>query len=371
MTRFLILGGYGFTGRLLAKHLLVRTDAGITIAGRHLEKAQALAEQLNAGHTGGRATALRVDASDKASLIAALHEVDMLVVAAPTTHFTQTIIDAALEANVDYLDLQLDARKIELLRSHASRIETQGRCFITEAGFHPGLPSAMVRFAAAHLDRIDDALVAGYLNMGSTLPYSEAVDELMDIFKNYQAQVFRNGAWTRPGASDFETRAVDFGGAIGIKKCYSMFFEELRGLPALYPSLRNVGFYMSQTQWFLDWVITPIVFMGLKLAPKRGVRPLGRLMWWGMQRLPKPPYHVLLRVEAHGEKNGKPCTVTATVSHPDGYELTAIPVVACLEQFIDGSARRPGLWMMGHAVEPRRLFSDMEQMGVDISSAIQ
>ena len=91
-------------------------------------------------------------------------------------------------------------------------------------------------------------------------------------------------------------------------------------------------------------------------------------MWWGMQTFSRPPYLVLLKAEARGEKSERQVRVEITISHSDGYELTAIPVVACLLQYLDGSARRPGLWMMGHLVEPARLFKDMEQMGVQIST---
>ncbi|MDD5170118.1 MAG: hypothetical protein PHN75_14965, partial [Syntrophales bacterium] len=217
-------------------------------------------------------------------------------------------------------------------------------------------------------DRMESAITTGYLNMGPTLPYTEAVDELMEFFKDFQGQVYKNGQWTKSGMRDIDIRKVDFGGAVGVRRCFSMFFEELRPLPATYPTLKEVGFYMSETHWFLDWVITCLIFAGLKLAPRRGVRPLGKLMWWGMQTFPKPPYNVLLKVEAYGEKDGKPVTVEAIISHSDGYELTAIPVIACLLQYLDGSVRRPGLWMMGHLVEPVRLFKDMEQMGVQITT---
>ena len=38
------------------------------------------------------------------------------------------------------------------------------------------------------MDRLDSAVTAAYLNMGQSMPYTEAVDELMEMFKNYQAQ---------------------------------------------------------------------------------------------------------------------------------------------------------------------------------------
>ncbi len=364
MAKILILGGYGQTGKPLASHLLQESPVEIVLGGRNLEKAVALAGQFNAQYPGKRVSAVRVDAADVESLRAALRGVDLLVVAAPTTRHAETVARAALEAGADYLDVQLDAGKLAILRALTPEIESAGRCFITEAGFHPGLPAAMVRYAAAKLDRLDSAITAGYLNMGKSLPYSEAVDELMQVFQNYQAQVFKNGAWTNAGS--FDMRKLDFGGEIGRLDCFSMFFEELRDLPRMFPTLRETGFYMADSNWVADWLVTPIVMAGLKIAPKRGLRPMGKLMWWAMQNFSRPPCVVLLKVIASGEKNGQPTRVEASLSHPDGYELTSIPVAACLLQWLDGSARRPGVWMMGHLVQPQRLFADMQRMGVRV-----
>lgn len=364
MSKILILGGTGYTGKLLAHHLLEQSGVEIILAARNLEKSQAYAAHLNTKFPGQRVTAIGVDAADGPGLRLALRGVEMLVVTAPTTRQAETVIRAALDSGVDYLDVQLGAQKLALLKSLAPEIERLGRCFITEAGFHPGLPSALVRYAAAHLDRLDSALTAAYLNMGGDLPYTEAVDELVELFQDYQAQTFKNGQWAKTGS--YAMRKVDFGEPIGKRNCYSMYFEELRALPEMYPSLKEIGFFMSETHWLVDWVIYPLAMAGLKIAPKRAIRPMGKFIWWGMQHLPKPPYLVLLKVEASGEKDGQPVKFQAAVSHPDGYELTAIPVAACLLQYLDGSARRPGLWYMGHLAEPVRLFNDMQDMGVEV-----
>ena len=356
MTTILILGGYGATGKLLAKHLLAQTEYKLVVAGRNLEKAQAFTDSLHEP----RATARRADATNPVSLKAALQGVDFLLVAAPTTHHTETVVCAALEAGVDYLDVQYSDRKLDALHAHEREIRQKGLCFVTEAGYHPGLPSAMIRYAAAKLDCIESAQVAGYLNMGN-LEYTEAVDELIEGFVHYQAQVYKDGAWTRP--SSWEMRKFDFGAEIGTKMAYSMFFEELRCIPEMCPTLKNTGFYIAGSNLLADMILTPIIMVGLKIAPKRGIRPLGKLMWWAMGRS-RPPYRVVLKVEASGQLNGKPARVEASIEHEDGYELTAIPVVALLRQY--DQIRKPGLHMMGHLAAPERLFRDMEQMGTSI-----
>ena len=361
MNTILILGGYGATGRSLTRHLLAQTDHKIIVAGRNLEKAQSFIDTLH----DPRLTAERVDGTDPVSLRQALQHADFLLVAAPTTNHTETVVCAALEAGVDYLDVQFSDAKLASLRAHEKEINDRKLCFVTEAGFHPGLPSAMIRYAASKLDQVESACTAGYLNIAN-LQYTEAVDELMEAFVHYQAQVYRDGAWTKP--SSWDMRSFDFGDEIGTRTCYSMFFEELRCIPAMYPTLRETGFYIAGSNLLADMILTPIVMLGLKIAPKRGIRPLGKLMCWAMNQA-KPPYRVVLKVKALGKRNGKPVQVEMSVEHEDGYELTAIPVVAFLKQY--DRIRQTGLHMMGHLAEPDCLFADMEQMGVQVRAEMR
>jgi len=358
MSKILILGGYGYTGKLLAKHLLAQTNVEIIISGRSLEKANTFADELH----DSRVTTRQVDASDLESLKQAFQGVTLCLVAAPVTHHAETVVRACIAAHVDYLDIQFSSKKLKALYAAEEEIKQAGLCFITEAGYHPGLIAALIRYAALKLDVIESALTAGYLNMES-LPYTDAVDELMEGFLDYQAQIYKNGAWTK--SNSWDMHSFNFGEDIGKRTCYSMFFEELRSIPNMYPSLNEAGFYISGSNWMADLIITPIVFVGLKIAPKRGIRPLGKLMWWAMGKS-KPPYMVALKVEAKGQLNGKQAEVQVRIAHPDGYELTAIPVVAYLLQYLDGTVRCEGVHMMGHIADPARLFKDMQRMGVEL-----
>lgn len=56
--------------------------------------------------------------------------------------------------------------------------------------------------------------------------------------------------------------------------------------------------------------------------------------------------------------------------HPDNYAITALPVVACIKQYLNGDIRRPGLWTQAEIVEPVSFKEYMNQMGLFIEESI-
>ena len=163
-----------------------------------------------------------------------------------------------------------------------------------------------------------------------------------------------------------DTLSMDFGRAFGKQYCVPMFLEEMRTLPELLPSLQETGFFVGGFNWFVDWLVLPLAAIGIKMSPRKAVKPMSRLMRWGLNAFSKPPYGTLLKVEAQGTSDGQAKAMDITLYHEDGYVFTAIPVVACLLQYLDGSIRKPGLWTQANIVEPDRLIRDMERMGIEV-----
>jgi saccharopine dehydrogenase (NAD+, L-lysine-forming) len=369
-TKVLILGGYGNTGRLIARLLLEQTEAHLTLAGRSLAKAQALAAELNARFNDQRVTAQSADASDPESLKTAMQAADLVIVASSTSQFTSLVAQAALAVRMDYYDILFSSTKLAALQSLSSQIEAAGCCFVTDGGFHPGLPAAMVRYAAREFERLSIA------NVGSVIKVDwagldvgdETVKELLSEFMSFRSLVYQQGCWQDAGiAAMVQPLSMDFGREFGRQYCVPMFLEEMRCLPDLYPGLEQTGFYVGGFNWFVDWIITPLALVALKILPGKTLRPMARWMRWGLNTFSKPPYGTLLKAEISGTRQGKAQRAELSLYHADGYLLTAIPVVACLKQILDGSARRPGLWLQAHIAEPERLMRDMSQMGVNIT----
>lgn len=362
MKTILVLGGYGGTGRPSGRWLLRETEARVVVAGRDGEKARQFAAELNGEHPGQRAAGLVADADKPASLRAAFRGIDLVLVCLPSIRHTDLIARAALEAGADYLDIHFPSAVLPMLRQLEPDILRRGRCFITQAGFHPGLLAPLVKFAAPHFTRYDSAAVGMLMNFRYESS-GEAAAQFIEEVCGAQPRVFKGGEWRRAGLADF--REFDYGPSFGVRSSAPLEFPEMQALPQLL-GLRETGAYASIPNWFVSNLLIPL---GLLLSNVRrgfGARQLGRWLIWGTKAFSGPPYGVVMRLEARGEKDGRPLSVTVELRHPDVYEFTAIPTVACLKQYLDGTIARPGLWLMGEAVGPFRLLRDLEDMGARV-----
>jgi len=367
--KILILGGYGVTGPYIARLLLQETGCKVILAGRNPDKAKGLADVLNNEFKGSRVSALRVDASDEAGMKRAFRKVDFVIVAAATSGYVEGVARAALEAGTDYLDIQYSSRKTAILYSMADEIEKAGRCFITEAGSSPGLPAAVIRYAANFFDEITEAHVGVMLRQKGGQKMRGAVYEMVESFKEYEALKYKSGRWKKaPLMGLLDSRRFDFGEPFPKKTCVPVVMEEMKKIPEILPSLKKVGMYMAGYNWLVDGVITPFIMLVLKLFPERGVKPMARLLQWGTTKFDKPPYGTIIKTDAVGVKDGKRKKLNLRIFHRDGYFLTAAPVAAAIKQYIDGTIRKPGVHMPGHVVDIDRFLKDLKSMGVEIAA---
>ncbi|OGO13863.1 MAG: hypothetical protein A2Y93_00320 [Chloroflexi bacterium RBG_13_68_17] len=372
MTTIVILGGYGNTGREVVRLLLEHTDAQVVLAGRDADKAARAAAGWNGRFPGTRVRSARADAGQAGSLAALFAGADLVVVASSSSAHVKIVAAAALEAGIDYMDPQFSRRKLAALEEMRPQIEAAGRCFITDAGFHPGLPAALVRYAARRFDRLLSARVGSVIQVDwSGLEFSpDTLAELVEEFLDYQALHFKDGRWVKMGwLESFRPVYMNFGHGFGRRYTMPMFLEELRPLPEMVPGLQETGFFVGGFNWVVDWLILPVAMGWLKVSPHRGLRPVGRMLLWGLKRFTRPPYGTLLQMEAQGVSAGQQQHLTVAVYHPDGYVLTAAPMVACLLQILDGSARRPGLHLQALLADPDRLLTDLQRMGVEVRAA--
>jgi hypothetical protein len=357
---FLLLGGYGGVGRPLARLLLKETRVDLVIAGRRKEKADEFSATLNQEFPGKRVTSRHADASDRDNLHKAFRGVRLVIVLTTTPDLIQQIGQAALDSGCDTLDILVSASTVRDLGGLAPAIQQQKRIFITQAGFHPGLPSVFVRYAAQYFDRYEKAIIA--MAMNARFEQAEQAAEIIPMISDFQAELCKAGTWRKATFSD--TVTLEMGSRIGRKQLFPIQMEEIKRTQEMF-HLNDTGVYVSGFNWFVDYLVMPVIMVTQKIKKGMATDLLCNLFAWGVNTFSSPYQGVVLLNEAEGMKDGKREKVRIVAECEDAYLFTAVPVVACLEQYLD-SALPEGLWMMGHVVDEKRLFGAMERMGITI-----
>lgn len=369
MEHALILGGYGATGHILARLLLAHTPLRVTVAGR--DPARAAEEAAGLAEFGeARVDWQFADAASAESLVAALRGVDLLIVASSTVVHTQTVARAALRCGADYYDILYSPAKLTALRRLEPEIRRAGRCFITDGGFHPGLPAVMVRRAAEEFEELHTAVVGSAIQQDyrTAKPSPETLAEFLDMIVGLDTSLYAEGEWRKLTMRDPAVkRRMEFGAPFGMRSCYAMALEELRTLPQQYPTLRATGFYVGGFNALVDWGVIPLAILGQRFAPQRSRPWLARLLGASLRHGSSPPFRTVLKLEATGLRGGRPATLLLELGHEDGYFLTAACVLAGVRQLIDGSIRRPGVWLQAQAVAPGRMLADLTAVGIDLT----
>jgi saccharopine dehydrogenase (NAD+, L-lysine-forming) len=337
----------------------------VRIGGRHPDRARPLVDELGAADDAwlARLQSVRVDASDRASLDDALQGVDLCIAAAGTSQDATTAVRAALASGSDYLDIQVSRAKADRLLAMDADVRASGATVVTDGGFHPGVPAAMVRYADERLGGIESARVASVIavDWASLRPLTRStVAEMMEEFRDFSYEEYRAGRWAAAGSMP----TFEFPSPFGRRKAAAMGLAEMHQLTDALPSLRETGFYVGGFNPVVDYAIIPCAMAGMRIAPRRLGPPLGRLLHWGLVRFGRPPYGTVLQLD--GNAPGQRRATLMRISHPDAYVVTAAPTVATALQLLDGTARSPGVHTQAMLVETSRFFADQSAMGIDV-----
>ena len=356
----LILGGYGSMGKSLSYLLLRETTVDIIIAGRQKEKAEEFAVSLNEKFP-NRVTSCYADASNQKSLIKAFQGVQLVIVLTTTPNLIKQIGSAALVAGCDYLDILVSQSSFHDLNELSSSILQKKRIFITQAGMHPGLPAVFIRYGAQYFDRYDSAIIA--MAMNTRFERAEQATEIIPLISEFKSEIFKAGSWRIATYKDAIN--VEMGNQFGNMKLVPIQMEEIKLTQEMF-NLKETGVYISGFNWFVDYLVFPMIILTQKIKKGLAVGLLLKLFIWGVNTFSSSYQGVVFLNEAKGIKNRKKTSVRIVAEHDDAYLFTAISIVACLKQYLN-NALPPGLWMMGHVVNEKQFMGDLKKMGVKVT----
>jgi short subunit dehydrogenase-like uncharacterized protein len=237
--RIVVFGATGYTGRLIAERLVAQ-GARPVLAGRSPERLQELSERL-----GGLETA-HADVLRQNSVFELVDEGDVLVsTVGPFVSWGETAVRAAVAAGATYLDSTGEPEFIRrVFEEFGPPAERSGARLLTAMGYDyvPGaLAGALALRDAPEAVRVDVgyyALGQGPASLSAGTRASLVAVTLGDGF------AFREGRIRTARPAE---RVRSFPVAGRRREAISVGGAEHFGLPAAYPSLREVNVYLG---WF-------------------------------------------------------------------------------------------------------------------------
>jgi hypothetical protein len=154
--KVLVIGGYGFFGKKLVERLALDKLLHVTIAGRDLVPAQALADSLNRQMASARFSALRLDALDPnlTGLVQASQADLVIHTSGPFQGQDYQVARACIAAGVHYVDLA-DAREFVTGIAVLDASAKQAGVLVTSgASSVPALSGAVVDALGQNFDKI-------------------------------------------------------------------------------------------------------------------------------------------------------------------------------------------------------------------------
>jgi len=369
MGKVLIIGAGGVgtvVANKVAQNSNVFTD--IMLASRTKSKCDDIAESVKE-RTGITIKTARVDADNVPELVALMNEFKPeIVINVALPYQDLTIMDACLEAGVNYLDTAnyepKDEAKFEYKWQWAykDKFEKAGLTAILGCGFDPGVTSVFTAYAAKHhfdeihyLDIVDcnagDHGKAFATNFNPEINIREVTQK---------GKYWENGEWIETEPHEIH-KPLTYP-EIGPKESYVIYHEELESLVKNFPTLKRARFWMTFGQEYLTHLrviqnigmarIDEVEYNDQKIVPIQFLKAV----------LPDPGElgenytgQTSIGCRIKGVKDGKERTyyIYNNCSHEEAYKetgaqgvsyTTGVPATIGAMMFMQGIWKKPGVF---------------------------
>jgi len=369
MGKVLIIGAGG-VGTVVVHKVAQNPDVftEIILASRTKSKCDVIAADVKARYGVDIKTA-QVDADVVPELVALLKEhKPELVINVALPYQDLTIMDACLEAGVNYLDTANYEPKDEAHFEYSwqwaykEKFEKAGLTAILGCGFDPGVTSVYTAYAAKHhfdeihyLDIVD--CNAGDHGKAFATNFNPEIN-IREV--SQRGKYWENGQWVETEPHEIH-KPLNYP-EIGPKESYVIYHEELESLVKNFPTIKRARFWMTFGQEYLTHLrviqnigmarIDEVEYNGVKIVPIQFLKAV----------LPNPgdlgenyTGWTSIGCRIKGLKDGKEKTyyVYNNCSHEAAYKetgtqgvsyTTGVPAMIGAMMFMKGLWKKPGVY---------------------------
>ncbi len=384
MSRVLIIGAGG-VGRVVAHKCAALREVftDICLASRTLSKAQQIAYEVKGEIEIAQLDADRV--SDTVALIRSFNADLVIHVALPYQDLA--IMDACLEAGVDYLDTANyeppDQARFEYRWQwdYQQRFQSAGLMALLGSGFDPGVTNVFCAYAQKHLfDEIHEVDILDCNAGDHGHPFATNFNPEINIREvTAPGRYWEQGQWKQTEPLSV-SREFDFP-EVGLRRAYLMYHEELESLSLHLKGLKRIRFWMTFGEAYLNHLkvlenvgmtgIKPVSFQGQEIIPLQFLKVI----------LPDPASlgprtqgQTCIGCLIHGVKEGKPRRIFLynVCDHQSCYQevksqavsyTTGVPAMIGAKQILTGQWRQPGVFNMEQC-DPDPFMNDLNHFGL-------
>ncbi|HEY1818069.1 MAG TPA: saccharopine dehydrogenase family protein [Kofleriaceae bacterium] len=291
MSKVLIIGAGGVGGVVAHKAAMEKqVFSDVVLASRTKSKCDALAAEIEKMH-GRKIRTAQVDADDVPQLARLLKdEKPAVVINVALPYQDLHIMDACLEAGVDYLDTAnyepLDVAKFEYKWQWAyqDRFQKAGRMALLGSGFDPGMTNVFCAYVQKHLlDEIHNVDIVDCNAGNHGKAFATNFNPEINIREvTARGRYWEHGEWKETAPLSV-SRIFDYPG-VGEKKSFLLYHEELESLVKNIKGLKRIRFWMTFGEAYLKHLevlgnvgmtrIDPVEFNGQKIVPIQFLRAL-------------------------------------------------------------------------------------------------
>ncbi len=371
MSSVLVIGAGGVGSVAVHKMaLLAELFSDITLASRRQFKCDEIAASVKA-RTGIEIKTAEIDADDAAATAQLIKKTGAkLVVNLALPYQDLSIMDACLEAGVDYLDTAnyepRDEAKFEYhwQWAYQDKFKEAGLMALLGSGFDPGVTNVFTAYIRKHL--IDEMEVLDILDCNGgdhgqhfATNFNPEIN-IREVTAN--ARHWENGAFVETPPLSHKQH-FDFP-QVGSKNMYLMYHEELESLTKHFPELQRARFWMTFGDAYLKHLevlqnvgmtsIEPVIYEGKEIIPLQFLKAVlpnpGDL---GKTTTGKTNIGTIIS----GRHNGQPRTVYLynVCDHEVCFDevgsqavsyTTGVPAMIGAAMMLKGIWKKPGVWNM-------------------------
>jgi len=384
MSRVLIIGAGG-VGRVVAHKCAQLPDvfSDICLASRTQSKCDQIASELNCPI---QTAALNADEVGQTVNLIKRFRPDLVInVALPYQDLA--IMDACLEADVDYLDTANyeppDEARFEYKWQWAyqEKFKKAGRMALLGSGFDPGVTNVFCAYAQKHLfDEIEQVDILDCNAGDHGYPFATNFNPEINIREVTSiGRYWEEGDWKETPPLSVK-RDFDFP-EVGVRRAYLMYHEELESLALHLKGLKRIRFWMTFGESYLTHLrvlenvgmtgIKPVEFQGQQIVP---LQFLKALLPDPASLGPRTKGKTCIGCLIDGSKDGKRRRVFIynVCDHQTCYEevksqavsyTTGVPAMIGAKQILSGQWREPGVFNM-EQLDPDPFMSDLNACGL-------